>query len=49
MNQATKDPYSVPLDKIDVSDPELFETDTLWGYFDRLRAEDPVHLCAQSE
>jgi cytochrome P450 len=49
MRQAYADPYSVPLDKIDVSDPELFETDTLWGYFDRLRAEDPVHYCAQSE
>jgi len=49
MTQAFTDPYSVPLDEIDVSDPELFETDTLWGYFDRLRAEDPVHYCAQSE
>ncbi len=41
--QAGVDPYSVPLDKIDVSDSELFETDTLWGYFERLRKEDPVH------
>ena len=49
MNQAFTDPYSVPLDKIDVSDSELFETDTLWGYFERLRAEDPVHYCADSE
>jgi len=49
MNQAYTDPYSVSLDKIDVSDAELFETDTHWGYFERLRAEDPVHYCAQSE
>jgi cytochrome P450 len=49
MNQANKDPYSVPLDKIDVSDAELFETDTLWGYFERLCAEDPVHYCAEGE
>jgi cytochrome P450 len=49
MTQASADPYSVPLETIDVSDPELFETDTLWGYFDRLRAEAPVHYCAQSE
>lgn len=49
MNQANTDPYAVPLDKIDVSDSELFETDTLWGYFERLRAEDPVHYCAESE
>ena len=47
--QAGADPYSIPLDRIDVSDAELFETDTLWGYFVRLRAEDPVHYCADSE
>ena len=47
--QAGADPYSIPLDKIDVSDSELFETDTLWGYFERLRKEDPVHYCAESE
>jgi cytochrome P450 len=47
--QAGADPYSIPLDRIDVSDAELFETDTLWGYFERLRKEDPVHYCAESE
>ena len=47
--QAGADPYSIPLEKIDVSDPELFETDTLWGYFERLRREDPVHYCAESD
>ncbi len=47
--QAGADPYSIPLEKIDPSDPELFETDTLWGYFERLRKEDPVHYCAESE
>ena len=47
--QAGADPYSVPLDKIDVSDSELFETDTHWGYFERLRKEDPVHYCAESD
>jgi cytochrome P450 len=46
--QAGADPYSIPLDRIDVSDPELFETDTLWGYLERLRKEDPVHYCADS-
>ena len=48
LDQAGADPSEIPLDKIDVSDPALFETDTLWGYFERLRAEDPVHYCAQS-
>jgi len=46
--QAGADPYSIPLEKIDVSDPEIFATDTHWGYFERLRNEDPVHYCAES-
>jgi cytochrome P450 len=48
LGQAGRDPYTIPLDRIDVSDPELFETDTLWGYFERLRREAPVHYCADS-
>jgi cytochrome P450 len=47
--QAGTDPYTIPLEKIDVSDSELFETDTHWGYFERLRKEDPVHYCAASD
>ncbi|HEX6860323.1 MAG TPA: cytochrome P450 [Caulobacteraceae bacterium] len=38
--------YSMPLEEIDVADPELFRTNTLWPYFERLRAEDPVHYFA---
>jgi len=48
LGQATADPYSVPLESINPSDAELFETDTMWGYFERLRNEDPVHYCAES-
>jgi cytochrome P450 len=47
--QAGADPASVPLASIDVSDSELFATDTLWGWFERLRREDPVHYCATSD
>jgi cytochrome P450 len=47
--QAGADPYSIPLERIDVSDSELFETDTHWGYFERLRKEAPIHYCAQSD
>jgi len=47
--QAGADPHSIPLSAIDVSDSELFETDRHWGYFARLRNEDPVHYCAQSD
>jgi cytochrome P450 len=42
------DPYSVPLDQIDLSRPELMQSDTHWAYFERVRAEDPVHYCADS-
>ena len=42
------DPNAVALDQIDVSRPELMQSDTHWGYFARLRAEDPVHYCADS-
>ena len=45
---ALSDAYATPLADIDVSDPQLFLTDTHWDYFRRLRQEDPVHHCAQS-
>ena len=44
IDSTAADPWSVRLETIDVSDPALFETNTHWGYFDRLRKEDPVHL-----
>ena len=37
------DPMAVPLADIDVSQPKLFKTETLWPYFARLRKEAPVH------
>ena len=47
--QAGAGPESIPLDQIDVSKIELWATDTHWGHFERLRREDPVHYCAESE
>jgi cytochrome P450 len=44
----TADPYKVPLEAIDMSQPALFEQDRIWPYFERLRSEDPVHYCADS-
>lgn len=38
----------IPLDRIDVSDPDLHYRDTIGDYFKRLRKEDPVHYCAES-
>ncbi len=43
------DPYSIPLEDIDLSNPHIFQQDAHWGYFERLRAEDPVHYCADSD
>ncbi|HVV66352.1 MAG TPA: cytochrome P450 [Rhizomicrobium sp.] len=40
--------YEIALDRIDVSQPELFRTNGFWPYFERLRREDPVHYCAES-
>jgi len=49
LGQAGVDPNSIPLEQINVADPELFETDTHWGYFERLRQEDPVHYSVDPE
>ena len=40
--------FSAPLDQIDVSNPKLFQDDTIGHYFERLRRDDPVHLCTDS-
>ena len=41
----TEEAYSLPLDRIDVSDPRLYQNDIWYPYFERLRREDPVHWC----
>ncbi len=41
--------YAMPLADIDPSNPELFRTDTMWPYFERLRKEDPVHWSISPE
>jgi len=43
-----RDPYSVPLDQIDMSLADLYQQNLHWTYFERLRKEDPVHYCANS-
>ena len=42
------DAYDIPLDKIDVTQADLYQSDTIGGYFKRLRDEAPVHYCPQS-
>ena len=42
------DPWSLPLETLDPSRAELFQTGAHHAYFKRLRAEDPVHYTAES-
>ena len=42
------DARTIPLEQIDISDPQLYQDDTWYPYFERLRREDPVHWCADS-
>ena len=37
------DVNDLTLDELDPSHPALFVADTMWGQFERLRKEDPVH------
>jgi cytochrome P450 len=41
--------YAMPLSEINPADPEIFRTDTWHPYFERLRAEDPVHWAESGE
>lgn len=43
------DPCTIALDQIDVSQPDLYECNLQGEFFKRLRSEDPVHYCEQSE
>src|SRR5579864_6291606 len=47
--EAREQAYATPLDDFHVADTRLFRSDTLWPWFERLRAEDPVHYTADSE
>jgi cytochrome P450 len=50
LHRAARDAaYSMPLEEINPADPELFRTDTMWPYFERLRKEDPVHWAVHDE
>ncbi|MDG1443778.1 MAG: cytochrome P450 [Pseudomonadales bacterium] len=43
------DPYSMPLEDVNPLDAKLFQHDAQWAYFERLRAEDPVHFSEDEE
>ncbi len=40
--------WSTPLSAYDVSNPQLFQDDSIHEYFKRMRQEDPVHYCKDS-
>ena len=42
------DPYTLPLETLDVARASLFQHDAMWSYFERLRKEAPVHYCPDS-
>jgi cytochrome P450 len=44
----TSEAWQMPLDAIDVSDPQIYQDDTWYPYFARLRREDPVHWVRES-
>ena len=41
---ASEDLASYPLDELDISLPRRFQDNSFWGFFERMRREDPVHL-----
>ncbi|HLK25477.1 MAG TPA: cytochrome P450 [Caulobacteraceae bacterium] len=40
---------ATPLDELNPAQADLYRNDTIWPLFDRLRAEDPVHLTRGSD
>ena len=47
--EALGDPWTIPLDQIDVADPRIFQSDVWPDWFARLRRDDPVHFTADSQ
>jgi len=48
-SEARAKAYATPLKDFHVGDPVLFQTNSHWPYFERLRREAPVHFCPDSE
>ncbi len=49
VNQAiTEEVSKIPLDEMDLSNPLLYQNDTIGEYFRRMRADAPVSYCAKS-
>jgi cytochrome P450 len=48
LQRAREHAYAIPLKDFHPGAPQLFASDTLWPYFERLRKEEPVHYCTNS-
>src|SRR6267378_171889 len=46
--QAREEAYATPLRDFHPGAPRLFQDDTLWPWFERLRKEEPVHYCTNA-
>ncbi|MGI8839579.1 MAG: cytochrome P450 [Caulobacteraceae bacterium] len=49
LGNARAEAYATPLDEIELAMPERFRDNTLWPFFERIRAEDPVHYTTGHE
>ena len=45
---AREEAYATPLKDFHPGAPRLFQNDTLWPFFERLRKEEPVHYCTNA-
>src|SRR5689334_10451045 len=48
LRRAREEAYATPLKDFHPGAPRLFQDDTLWPWFERLRKEEPVHYCTNS-
>ena len=48
LRAAREEAYSTPLSEFHPGAPKLFQNDTLWPWFERLRKEEPVHYCTSA-
>jgi cytochrome P450 len=46
--QAREEAYATPIAEFHPGAPRLFQNDTLWPWFERLRKEAPVHYCTNA-
>ncbi len=43
-----RDPWTIPLEEIDISHPGIWQSNEFLPFLERLRRDDPVHYCRES-